>query len=415
MSEPLLDDDVVIAPVPRVTIQAFCENAEISTVLRSASQDRRMNKAQMRIQMGGAAAAVEAYRQAPTPNVLILEAGLDRQALLRHLDSLAEFCDSATKVIVIGQVNDVLLYRDLVRRGVSEYLVAPVGVLDLVRTISELYATQEGGAAGRTIAVVGAKGGTGASTIAHNLAWTLSSQMAMSTVLVDLDIAFGTAALDFNQDPPQGIAEAIFAPDRLDPALVDRLLSRCSETLTLMAAPATLERTCDLTETAVDGLLDILRTTIPCIVLDIPHLWTAWAKHTLIAADEIVIVCEPELASLRNAKGMIDLLRQNRPHDRLPKVVLNQIDVPKRPEITPAEFAKAISLDLVTLIPHDAPLFGSAANNGQMIAEIAATSRANEAFVELATALIGRSGPQKKPRPTLLEPILARLSRLKAS
>ena len=123
-------------------------------------------------------------------------------------------------------------------------------------------------------------------------------------MVVDLDIAFGTAALDFNQDPPQGVAEAIFAPDRLDANLVDRLLSKCSDNLSLLAAPAMLDRTTDLSETALDGLIDILRASIPAIVLDVPHAWTRLDRRTLIGADELVIVAAPELASLRNAKNL---------------------------------------------------------------------------------------------------------------
>ena len=99
--------------------------------------------------------------------------------------------------------------------------------------------------------------------------------MQLATVIVDLDLAFGTAGLDFNQDPPQSIAEAVFAPDRLDSNLIDRLLSKCTDNLSLLAAPATLERPYDFAETAFDGVFDVLRATVPCIVLDVPHHWTA--------------------------------------------------------------------------------------------------------------------------------------------
>ena len=246
---------------------------------------------------------------------------------------------------MVGHVNDVILYRELMRRGISEYLIAPVAVLDFVRTTSELFSGPSADPVGRTIAVVGAKGGVGASTVAHNLAWAIGQGLGAPTAIADLDIAFGTAGLDFNQDPPQGIAEAVFAPDRLDGNLVDRLLSKCSDNLSLLAAPAVLDRTADLTESALDGLIDILRGMIPNIVLDVPHLWTAWAKRMLISADEIAIVAAPELASLRNAKNLFELLRQSRPNDRKPKVILNQVGVPKRPEISAAEFAEALGTD----------------------------------------------------------------------
>jgi pilus assembly protein CpaE len=407
-------DERVIAPIPRITIQAFCERPEVAASIEAAAEDRRMQKAHMKVQMGGGPAALEAFRNAPTPNVVILESQGDRAALLGCLDTLAEVCDAGTKVLVIGHVNDVVLYRELIRRGVSEYLIAPLTVLDLVGTLSELFHAPGADPVGRTIAVVGAKGGVGSSTVAHNLAWAMARQLSLSTVMVDLDVAFGTAGLDYNQDPPQGIAEAIFAPERLDANLVDRLLSKCSDNLSLLAAPALLERTTDLTETALDGLFDILRATVPGIVLDLPHLWTAWIRRTLVGADEIVIVATPDLASLRNSKNLYDNLRQARPNDRKPKIVLNQVGMPKRPEIAAAEFAKALGTEITSTLPFDAQLFGTAANNGQMIAEVQAGGKIAETFTELAGAITGKTEP-KRTRANLLQPILDKIGRRKAS
>ena len=414
MSDSTHSGDLLIAPVPRITIQAFCETPDVAASTQAAADHRRMHKAHVKVQMGGAPAAVEAYRQAPTPNVIVLESIGYRAALLGHLDSLSEVCDGGTKVVVIGHVNEVVLYRELVRRGISEYIIAPVAVLDVVKAISDLFCAPGAEPVGRTIAVVGAKGGVGSSTVAHNLGWATARQLSLSTVVADLDIAFGTAGLDFNQDPPQGIAEAIFAPERLDANLVDRLLSKCSDNLSLLAAPAMLDCTTDLVETALDGLFDILRASVPCIILDVPHLWTAWVRRTLIGADEIAIVAAPELASLRNTKNLFDSLRQARPNDRKPKIVLNQVGLPKRPEISAADFAKALGTEIFSSLPFDAQLFGTAANNGQMIAEVQPAGKITEAFGELAAAMTGRIEP-KRTKANLLEPILARLARRKAS
>ncbi|KPQ12779.1 MAG: Tad secretion system pilus assembly protein TadZ [Saliniramus fredricksonii] len=408
-------EDDMIAPVPRVTIQAFCDSPDIATALESAATDRRMQKAHLRVQAGGAAGAVAAFAQAPTPNVIILEVGQNEQAqFLRHLDELSEVCDTGTRVLVVGHVNDVLLYRDLIRRGVSDYLIAPLSPVDMVRAVSGLFTTPGSDPVGRIVAVIGAKGGVGASTVAHNLAWSFSRDLDMATVVADLDIAFGTAGLDFNQDPPQGIAEAIFAPDRLDANVVDRLMSKCSDKLSLLAAPAVLDRTCDLTETTFDQLLDLLRANMPCIVLDVPHLWSAWTKRILLAADDIIVVAEPELASLRNAKNLADLLRQQRPNDRPPRLMLNRIGLPKRPEISSADFAKAVGHDLDAQMPFDAQLFGSAANNGQMLAELQPGCRPAEIFTELAATLIGRTELKNK-RAGLLDPLLSKFLKRKSA
>jgi pilus assembly protein CpaE len=404
----------LIAPVPRITIQAFCETPDAASSIEAAGTDRRMQKAHIKVQMGGGLAAVEAYRHAPTPNVIIIETQGSKSRPLECLDSLAEVCDEGTKVIVIGHVNDVMLYRQFIQRGVSEYLMAPVDPIVLIQAISDLFTSPGAKPVGRSIAVIGSKGGVGASTIAHNLAWTVARGQGTATVIADLDIAFGTAGLNFNQDPPQGIAEAVFAPERLDTNLLDRLLSKCSDNLSLLAAPATLDRTTDLSEPAFDHLMDLLRTAVPCIVLDVPHVWSAWSKRLLVSADEILIVAAPELASLRNTKNLLTTLQQHRPNDGRPRVVLNGVGMAKRPEISAAEFSKALDAPLIATIPFEPNLFGTAANNGQMIAEIQAGSKSSEVFADLAAKITGRP-EAKRARANLLEPLLAKLARRKAS
>ena len=270
-----------------------------------------------------------------------------------------------------------------------------------MRSICNLFSAPEAKSVGRIIAVVGAKGGVGASTVAHNVAFAIARDLAMDSVVADLDLAFGTAGLDYNQDPPQGIADAVFSPDRVDTAFIDRLLSKCTDHLSLLAAPATLDKVYDFGADAFDSIFDTLRTTMPCIVLDIPHQWSGWTKRALIGADDILIVAAPDLANLRNTKNIFDLLKASRPNDRPPLYCLNQVGVPKRPEINVAEFAKAIESQPIASIPFDPQMFGSAANNGQMIAEISAGHRTTEMFLQIAQRLTGRS-ESKKPRGGLL-------------
>jgi pilus assembly protein CpaE len=385
-----------IAPIPRVSIQAFCESPDTAAVVQTSGEDRRMAKAHLKVQTGGIAAAAEAYRTSPTPNVIVIESLSHGEDLLR--------------VVVIGKLNDIVLYRELVRRGVSDYLIAPIAPLDFIRSVSGLFSAPEAKPVGRIIAIVGAKGGVGASTIAHNVAWAIARDLQLDSVVTDLDLAFGTAGLDYNQDPPQGIADAVFSPERIDSGLVDRLLSKCSTHLSLLAAPATLDRVYDFSTDAFDSVLDVLRASVPCVVLDVPHLWTGWAKRALVGADEILIAAAPDLANLRNAKNLIDLLRSGRPNDRHPHYCLNQVGVPKRPELKPADFSKALEAEPTAIIGFEPQLFGTAANNGQMIAEVAANHRAAETFRQLAQLLTGRA-ELKRTRNTLLSPLIDKLKR----
>jgi pilus assembly protein CpaE len=402
--------DEQIAPAPRVSLQAFCETVDTAAAVQAAGEDRRMAKAHLRIQMGGLTAAIEAYQSAPTPNVIILESENRDDDILGALDKLAEHCDPGTRVVVIGRANDVMLYRELVRRGVSDYLIAPIAPLDVVRSVCGLYSAPDAKPVGRIIAVVGAKGGVGASTVAHNVAFSIARDLQVDAVVTDLDLAFGTAGLDFNQDPAQGIAEAVFSPDRIDTAFVDRLLAKCTDHLSLLAAPATLDRVYDFAADAFEAIFDSLRSTVPCAVLDVPHQWAGWTRQTLIAADDILIVAAPDLANLRNAKNIYDLLKASRPNDHRPLYCLNQVGVPKRPEIKAADFAKALEAEPIAVIPFEPQLFGAAANNGQMIAEISANHRTAEVFRELGHVLTGRGEP-KKQRGGILSPLIEKLLR----
>ena len=147
---------------------------------------------------------------------------------------------------------------------------------------------------------------------------------------------------------------------------------------------------------------------MPYVMLDVPHLWSGWTKRTLIAADDILIVATPDLANLRNAKNLLDLLKTSRPNDRKPYYCLNNVGVPKRPEISTADFAKALDDQPVAIIPFEPPVFGAAANNGQMIAELSASHRTAESFRQLAQLLTGRS-EAKKSKSSLLPPLLEKL------
>jgi pilus assembly protein CpaE len=403
-AEPAQDH---IAPVPRISVQAFCETAQTASAIKAAGEDRRLAKAHLTIKMGGVAQAIEVYQTVPTPNLILLETN-GRSDLLDGLDQLAGVCDPGTRVIVIGCVDDDVSYRDLVRRGINDYVVGPIEPLDAIRSICSLFSAADAVPTGRIIAVVGAKGGVGASTVSHNIAWTIARDLALDSVVIDLDLAFGTASLDYNKDPVQGIANAVFQPDRPDTAMMERLLAKCADNLNLLAAPATLERVYDFGAEAFDAIFDTLRMSTPCIVLDVPHQWSAWTKRVLISADEILVVAEPDLANLRNAKNLLKELKTSRPNDRSPLYCINQIGLPKRPEIGVKEFAKAMEAQPIAAIPFDSKIFGMAANNGQMIAELSAMHRTTKIFRHMGEILTGR-GDNKKPQGSLLSPIIRKL------
>ena len=396
-------------PIPRISIQAFCENAAMADIMQIAAEDRRLAKAHVNVHMGGIEAAVVHYQQNPTPNLIIIESSLPRELILAQLDRLAESCDPGTKVIVIGHVNDVVLYRDLLKRSVSEYLVEPIAPLQLMEAISNLYNNPDTEPVGQVYAFIGAKGGVGSSTVCHNAAWALSEILKSNVVIADLDLAFGTTGLDFNQDPVQGIADALSSPERLDEVLLDRLLTKCSEHLSIFAAPVVLDRDYEITVAGCDQVLDVVRQNVPYVVVDLPHTWAPWSKSVLLQADEVIITAAPDLANLRNAKSIVDLLMQTRRNDNKPRLVMNMVNMPKRPEISVKEFESALGLKVMGVIDFDSEAFGQAANNGQMIEELNPKAKAAAAFREIAMAMTNRREMQTSKRTSALAPLLERL------
>lgn len=395
-------------PVPRISVQAFCESPDVARTIEQCATDRRMMKAHVKVHMGGIVSAAEFYQSAPTPNLIVIESTHDRGTLFAELDRLAEVCDAGTKVVVIGHVNDVVLYRDLIRTGISEYVIAPFSVVDIISVIGDIYTGAEAEPVGRSIAFVGAKGGCGSSTIAHNVAWSIARAYEVDVVLADLDLPFGTAGLDFNQDPIQGIAEAVSSPERVDDVFIDRLLSKCTDHLSLLAAPATLDRTYDFEEKTFDDIVDVLLAGVPTVVLDVPHIWTGWAQRVLSVADEVVITALPDLANLRNVKNMVDYLKAQRPNDGPPHLILNQVGLPKRPEIRGEEFVRALSLEPLAEVPFDAQLFGTAANNGQMIGETDPKNATKDSFDLIAQIVTGRA-ETRQPKRSGLGSLLSRI------
>lgn len=397
-----------LRPVPRISIQAFCETESVSGPIERAGEDRRMAKAHLQVHMGGIETAIDVYRGSSTPNLIILESRREPKGLLDALHDFSEFCDPSTKVVVIGHYNDVALYRELIRSGISEYVVAPISTADIVSVISSIFVDPESEPIGRSIAFVGAKGGVGSSTIAHNVAWAMSTLFKSEVVVADLDLAFGTANINFDQDPAQGIAEAVFAPERVDEVYLDRLLAQCAEHLSLLAAPSTLERVYDFDPEAFSPIIDVAQRTTPLLVLDVPHIWSGWSKTTLVRADEVVITATPELTNLRNTKNLVDMLKRLRPNDPPPRLILNQAGMPKRPEISAADFAEPLGITPMSVIPFDPLLFGNAANNGRMIGEMDAKNAVTQMINEIAHVLTGRSEAKAKKQAGL-GGILARL------
>ena len=373
--------------LPRISIHAFCERSETAGTIQATTQDWRMSRANLKIYMGGLPAAIDYYHNQGTPSLILFESGMRGPELFAQLEQLASVCDADTKVVMIGAVNDIKLYRELMDQGLSEYLVPPFHPLTLIRSISDLYADPDKPFVGRVVAFFGAKGGVGSSTLAHNVAWGMATKMLQETALIDMDASWGTTGLDFNYDSTQGLEEALADPDRLDETLLDRIMIRHTEKLSILPAAASLGSTSPTSPEAYEALVNGIRGLSPLTILDMPHVWSDWSSKVLKGADEIVITATPDLANLRNAKNLIEYLKAARPNDPDPLLIINKTGVPKTAEIPVKDFAAAVGLKPALVLAYEPIVYTEASNDGKMLSDLKTAEAAFSGIMHLAVRL----------------------------
>lgn len=410
-----------IVPVPYVAVHGFCVSADTRALLESVATDRYMLRASTTIADGGPATAAALYRAKPAtvPQAIILEYSADLDAFIAGLEQLALTCHQDVKVIVLGRVNDISVYRRLTDIGVADYLVQPCEAQSVVAAVSRAFRQSPGAKVGHVTAVLGARGGAGASSIALNLAWSMSRDLKRPTILVDLDTAFGTAAHALNKPAQQGIGTAIgLTADRgLDETLLERLIVDCGAGLHLLPSPASLSNPFDHRSDTFDAVVDLLRTTHANIILDLPHGWTPMIHQTIAQAGSFVLVSTCDLASVRNAKAIIDTATEAR-SGAAPLTVLNAVGIPKRGDPTPQQIASA-AFQPAAVVPFDPALFGTAETNGQALAQVTPKHPAVAEIAALARRINGVRHPSTGRPPAsigaLLSTLLGRKPKLRAT
>jgi pilus assembly protein CpaE len=383
-------DELNETPVPPIDIYASWDRADIAErQLAHFAADKHLARAEISIERGGLDGAI-AHCARQSPDLLIVDTTLDAESMLAGLDRLARVIAPATKLIVIGAVNDVTLLRELAARGVAEYIVPPARKSDLIRAACRLFADAS---TARVFAIIGARGGVGASTLAQNLAWTIAERQWARTALIDLDLPFGSAAFALGDD-------ALDERHALENS--DFLRARVGRAERLEIINVSDAFKCDVRcdEAKLDAVLHAARRLNSFVVLDVPHDWNAWVKRALAFADETIIVASPDLTSLRNTEGMLRQLKATKPRVN-PLIALSMAGMRQRCEIPRKDFLQALGADATIEFPFAPEVFGLAALKGQMLSETAPKAKAVSDIEALATALTGRPQVKRKALATM--------------
>src|SRR5215207_9151771 len=283
-----------------------------------------------KVNKGGLRNAVQSLSVSASPNILFVDLSESADPL-NDINALAEVCEPGTIVIASGAVNDVRLYRDLVASGIHDYLLKPFTVDQLRDTFAHAQMILSGprGEAQADkphvmAAVIGVRGGVGASTIATSLAWMFGEKARRSTALLDLDVHFGTGALALDLEPGRGLTDAIENPSRIDGLFIERAMVRANDKLSVLSAEAPINQPLLTDGSAFYQLQEEMRNAFETTVLDLPRSMLVQHSHLAHDAHVCVLVVEFTLAATRDAIRILSWLKANAPQARV-SVVANRV------------------------------------------------------------------------------------------
>jgi pilus assembly protein CpaE len=381
----------------RLSIDVFAINEQTASAGKALAEQRAFSRCKVAVREGGLARAVTHYADHPSPHLIIVEDDGDDDTLQGRLDGLAQVVEPGRKLIVVGSVNDISVYRRIVSLGVTDYLVSPLKLEAMMDAIERAAHDPKGPERCKYIAVMGARGGTGSSTIAHNLAWAAAKKIGIKTILVDLDLTFGTAGLAFNQDPRQPFGEAFSDVERLDATLLERYMLNEDDNLSILSTPGTLRQYDDIDDEIVEKAVDLCRQMAKLVIVDVPHVWTGWSESLMTGADEAVLVVAPDIANIRDARNLLDFLTGKRGESRATRLIINKSDLAKRTKLLPKDISNTLGVQPIANIPFDPVVFIEASNDGKMVGERFKSHKLVGTFTDLAMKLGARGSLKGKP------------------
>lgn len=376
----------------RDAFQAFvCDDHSFDVIRTVASE---MGWAQEKVVKGGMRNAVQTLSVSASPQILFVDMSESGDPL-NDINSLAEVCEPGTIVIAAGQVNDVRLYRDLLSSGLQDYLLKPFGAEQVREAIVQAQAVFMAPRAAETsserphlgVAIIGSRGGVGASTLATSLAWMLSEKSGRLTALLDLDVHFGTGALALDLEPGRGLTDAIDNPSRIDGLFIERAMVRASDKLAILSAEAPINQPTINDGSAFYQLQEEFRSAFECSVIDLPRAMLIQHPHLMAEVNVAVVVTELTLAAARDAIRLLSWIKSNAPQTRV-IVVANRMHG-NTLEITRKDFEQSIERKIDIVIPFDARISAQAAKLGKPFAEVAKGSKVGNACNAVLDQVLG--------------------------
>ena len=369
-------------------ILGFFSSEESRKVMVAAFE--RPGLGELLLTEGGLDVALTVMRRGEKPGLLLYDVSGSKNPIA-DIEKLIKHGGRGLPLIAIGGAIEIGRFREFLAAGVIDYLDRALGEVPLADAVARACrqrtrrVTDRGPARnGKIVVFCGSRGGVGATTCAIGTAWALAHQHETNTVLLDVDLIFGTMAFALDIDPGRGLREGLEQPSRIDAVFLERSLVREGPKLAILSAEEPYDDGIEIDPSAATVLLEELKQTFDCIIVDLPRGLTPTNRAILAAADDIILVTTATLAGLRDSIRWLEYFATVA--DRAVVKVL-QGPTPADTALPQAEFEKSLGRKIDLVIPFDTSTAAAAANAGKAIPEIAPQSPISKAIAELTATL----------------------------
>lgn len=387
-----MTQDITAVLLPAARIDCFVVDDKTAATVKTLAADWRFARVQFDVVREGIDAAISAYGQAPSPELIIIETTDIGESFIEQLGALAGVCAAGTDAVIIGPTNDVHLYRNLIGMGVKDYLVRPVKEDDLVAVMAKALVDRRGLSASRLVTVIGGKGGVGTTSISQLLAWDIAENLQQKTTLMDAAGSAGSLGIIYGVEPSTSLAEAVRTGIGGSEDDMKRIIQASTDNLSLLVCGGDPILTDSPDADQVEALVNRIMQKSPVIVMDLSGAMLSVQKRMLARSNHVVVVTTPILSSLRNCRTILGEIKHVRNNLKEVDLVINMQGIAGSEEVSAADIKDALDLEPAAVIPHAPKVFVAGETAGKGFAENKAATGFLQLLMNVATRAAG-AGP----------------------
>lgn len=344
--------------LPESSIAVFSKDQETLESARALESDWRFARVVSGVEEGDINSAIQSYQEFESPNLLIIQTDTIDEAFTAKLEELAGHCGEGTAAIVIGPVNDVYLYRQMIDMGISDYLVKPLAADVMAEVCAKALIDKLGAKDSRLVAFIGAKGGVGTSLLCQAAACGVAQFNKQKTFLLDTCGGWSTLSVGLGFEPSTTLSEAARVAEAQDEDNFNRMIFKASERLSVLASGSDMMLDNNLGAEQLEVMVDMLMAKYPVVFVDLSQSPQALQRVVLARAHQINVVSTQSLVSLRQGRSLIQEIKDVRGGDEDGiELIINMQGLASGQEVPKGDIESAMDLTVSAFVAFEPKIF----------------------------------------------------------